>query len=233
LPELFCLSEGKLLLGAMLTGLFLSLQLFTNHLQITYYTLIIVVIFGLFELVTYIREKRIFEFFKIIGILLLPVILAVGMNITNLWLTWEYSHYSTRGKSELSYKQDIQTSGLDKDYILNDYSYGISETMNLLIPDFKGRSSSYSLGRDSEVFRVLQQNSVQNPLAIAEGIPTYWGPQRYTAGPVYIGATVLFLFVFGLFLLKGRLKWWLLSATILSDLTCLGEAFLLVFRFFY
>ena len=217
--------RGKLLLGAMLTGLFLSLQLFTNHLQITYYTLIIVVIFGLFELITYIREKRIFEFFKTIGILLLPVILSVGMNITNLWLTWEYSHYSTRGKSELSYKQDIQTSGLDKDYILNDYSYGILETMNLLIPDFKGRSSSYSLGRDSEVFRVLQQNSVQNPLPIAEGIPTYWGPQRYTAGPVYIGATVLFLFVFGLFLLKGRLKWWLLSATILSVLLAWGKHF--------
>jgi hypothetical protein len=215
--------RGKLLLGAMLTGLFLSLQLFTNHLQITYYTLIIVILFGLFELFTYIRERRIFEFFKTIGILLLPVILAVGMNITNLWLTWEYSHYSTRGKSELSYKQDIQTSGLDKDYILNDYSYGISETMNLLIPDFKGRSSSYSLGRDSEVFRVLQQNSVQNPLSIAEGIPTYWGPQRYTAGPVYIGATVLFLFVFGLFLLKGRLKWWLFSATILSILLAWGK----------
>lgn len=217
--------RGKLLLGAMLTGLFLSLQLFTNHLQITYYTLIIVVIFGLFELITYVREKRIFEFFKTIGILLLPVILSVGMNITNLWLTWEYSHYSTRGKSELSYKQDIQTSGLDKDYILNDYSYGILETMNLLIPDFKGRSSSYSLGRDSEVFRVLQQNSVQNPLPIAEGIPTYWGPQRYTAGPVYIGATVIFLFVFGLFLLKGRLKWWLLSATILSVLLAWGKHF--------
>lgn len=217
--------RGKLLLGAMLTGLFLSLQLFTNHLQITYYTLIIVVIFGLFELVFYIKERRILEFFRTIGILLLPVILAVGMNITNLWLTWEYSQYSTRGKSELTHKQDIQTSGLDKDYILNDYSYGMLETMNLLIPDFMGRSSSYSLGRDSEVFRVLQQNKVQNALPIAEGIPTYWGPQRYTAGPVYIGATVMFLFVFGLFFLKGRLKWWLLSATILSILLAWGKHF--------
>lgn len=217
--------RGKLILGAMMTGVFLSLQLFTNHLQITYYTLIIVVFFGLFEMVTYIKEKRIIEFVKTIGILLLPVILAVGMNITNLWLTWEYSHYSTRGKSELTHKQDIQTSGLDKDYILNDYSYGILETMNLLIPDFMGRSSSYNLGRDSEVFRVLQQNSVSNPLPIAEGIPAYWGPQRYTAGPVYIGATVMFLFVFGLILLKGRLKWWLLSVTILSIFLAWGKHF--------
>ena len=215
--------RGKVMLGASLTGLFLSLQLYTNHLQITYYTLIVVVLFGLYELVSSIREKKVLEFLRIIGILLLPVILAVSMNITNLWLTWEYSHYSTRGKSELTHKQDIQTTGLDKSYILDDYSYGIMETMNLLIPDFKGRSSSYSRGRSSEVFRVLQQNGIPNALALSENMPTYWGPQRYTAGPVYIGATVIFLFIFGLFLVKGRMKWWLLSATLLSVLLAWGK----------
>ncbi len=215
--------RGKLLAGALLTGVFLSLQLYTNHLQITYYTLMIVVVFGLYELVAYAREKRVKEFFRITAILVLPVILAVGMNITNLWLTWEYSHYSTRGKSELTGKQEIQTTGLDKDYILNDYSYGISETMNLLIPDFKGRSHSFSKGRQSEVYRVLVDNKVPGARAIAEGLPTYWGPQRYTAGPVYIGATVIFLFVFGLFLVKGRLKWWLLTATILSVMLAWGN----------
>lgn len=215
--------RGKLLLGVMLTGVFLSLQLFTNHLQITYYTLIIVVIFGLYELFAFVKEKKLTEFFKITATLFIPVILAVGMNITNLWLTWEYSHYSTRGKSELTSKQEIQTTGLDKDYILNDYSYGVSETMNLLIPDFKGRSHSYNRGRQSEVYRVLVDNGVPGALAIAEGLPTYWGPQRYTSGPVYIGATVIFLFVFGLFFVKGRIKWWLLSATILSIMLAWGK----------
>lgn len=215
--------RGKIFLGAALTGLFLSLQLYTNHLQITYYTLIIVIVFGIFEFINFLKEKRISEFFKTIGLLIIPVILAVGMNITNIWLTWEYSHYSTRGKSELTHKQDIQTSGLDKDYILNDYSYGISETMNLLIPDFKGRSSSYNLGKHSEVYNVLQENNIPNALAITEGIPTYWGEQRYTSGPVYIGATVIFLFIFGLFLLKGRTKWWLVSATILAVMLAWGK----------
>jgi hypothetical protein len=224
--------RGKVWLGAALTGLFLALQLYTNHLQITYYTLIIVVVYGIYELVHFAREKRMVEYVRILGILILPVILAVGMNITNLWLTWEYSHYSTRGKSELTIKQDVQTTGLDKDYILNDYSYGIAETMNLFIPDFKGRSSSHSLGNQSEVFRVLRQAQAPNALAIAQNLPTYWGDQRFTAGPVYIGATVIFLFVFGLFLLRGRLKWWLLTATILSILLAWGRNFPLLSEFF-
>ncbi len=215
--------RGKLFLGAVLTGLFLSLQLFTNHLQITYYTLIIVVFYGLFELITFIKEKKLSEFIKIIWTLLIPVVLAIGMNISNLWLTLEYTQYSTRGGTELTHQAEIVTTGLDKDYILNDYSYGIAETFNLLIPDFKGRSSTHNLGRESEVFRVLQEKRIPDALAIAQTLPTYWGAQVYTAGPVYIGATVIFLFIFGLLLLKGNLKWWILSVTILAIMLAWGK----------
>jgi hypothetical protein len=224
--------RGKLLLGCALTGLFLALQLYTNHLQITYYTLLIVLVYGIYELVHAFRNNMVPVFVKNIATLIIPVILAVGANFTNMYLVWEYGRYSTRGPSELTTRADVRTSGLDKDYILDDYSYGIAETMNLLIPNFKGGSSSYDLGTGSELYSVLAENNVPGARDIVSGAPTYWGPQRFTSGPVYIGASVIFFFILGLFVLKGRYKWWLLTATILSVTLAWGKHFLFLSELF-
>ncbi len=224
--------RGKLLLGCAVTGLFLALQIYANHLQITYYTLIIVVIFGAAELIAAIRNGTVQRFFRILGILFIPVVLAAGINFTKLYLTWEYGQYSTRGPSELTHDQEKRTSGLDKDYILDDYSYGIVETMNLFIPDFKGRSSTMDLGEDSNVFEELQSAGVQRPGDIVSQMPVYWGGQRFTEGPVYIGAVVIFFFVLGLFLLKGRVKWWLVTATVLSIMLAWGKNFMFLSELF-
>jgi hypothetical protein len=218
--------RGKVLLGCAITGLFLALQITANHLQITYYTLLILIVFGIFELVHAIRNKLVPEFFKRLGILVIPVILAVGVNFTNMYLTWEYGRYSMRGPSELTDNQEVRTSGLDKDYILDDYSYGIAETMNLMIPNFKGGASSYDMGTGSVTYRVLRDQNIQGARDIVSGLPSYWGPQRYTAGPVYLGASVIFFFILGLFVLKGRYKWWLLTATILSVALAWGKHFI-------
>jgi hypothetical protein len=149
-----------------------------------------------------------------------------------MYLVWEYGRYSTRGPSELTTRADVQTSGLDKDYILDDYSYGIAETMNLLIPNFMGGASNYDLGTGSELYSVLAENNVPGAREIASGAPAYWGTQRFTSGPVYIGASVIFFFILGLFVLKGRYKWWLLTATILSVTLAWGNHFLFLSELF-
>ena len=224
--------RGKLLLGCALTGLFLALQLYTNHLQITYYTLLVVLVYGVYELVHAFRNNTLPVFARNIVTLIIPVILAVGANFTNMYLVWEYGRYSTRGPSELTTRADVQTSGLDKDYILDDYSYGIAETMNLLIPNFLGGASNYDLGTGSELYSVLAENNVPGAREIASGAPAYWGTQRFTSGPVYIGASVIFFFILGLFVLKGRYKWWLLTATILSVTLAWGNHFLFLSELF-
>ncbi len=234
LAGIYLTFRGKVLLGCMMTGLFLAMQIYANHLQITYYTLLIVVVYGIFELVHAFRVKAAPAFFRKLGLLVIPVVLAVGANFTNLYLVWEYGRYSMRGPSELTDVEEVQTSGLDKDYILDDYSYGIIETMNLMIPDFKGGASNYDLGTDSEVYRVLVERDVapHEAATIASGMPSYWGPQRFTAGPVYLGASVIFFFILGIFVLRGRYKWWLVAATLLSITLAWGKHFPLLSELF-
>lgn len=218
--------RGKLAWGAVLTALFLALQIIANHPQITYYTLLIVLLFGLAYLIEAFKEKMLPSFFKTVGVLIIAVILAVGVNITSLLLISEYGKVSIRGKSELSNEQGNKTSGLDKDYILNDYSYGIDETMNLFIPNFKGGPSG-GFDLDSKTYDELKRSNVQGAKQIVQFSPlAYWGTQRFTAGPVYIGAVVIFLFVLGLFVVKGPNKWWLASAVILSIMLAWGKNFM-------
>lgn len=224
--------RGRVLIGCALTGLFLALQIYANHLQITYYTLLIVIVYGIFEMAHAIRERLLPDFSRKVLILVIPVLFAIGANFANLYLVREYGRYSMRGPSELSAGEEVRTSGLDKDYILNDYSYGIAETMNLMIPNFKGGASSYDLGTGSEVYRMLSEQGVQGARDIVSGVPAYWGEQRYTAGPVYIGASVIFFFLLGLFVLKGRYKWWLLSATLLSVTLAWGRNFMFLSELF-
>lgn len=222
----------KYLLGAVLTGLFLAMQLYVNHLQITYYALIIILLYGIFELYRVIREKDYVHLLKSIGILLLAVILAVGSRTPNIWTTWEYTHYTMRGKPELKADIENQTSGLDKDYATA-WSYGIDETMTLFIPNFKGGCSNGELGENSATYELFKnaQNASYAKKAV-KNLPLYWGDQSFTHGPVYIGAVIMFLFIFSLFVVRGKLKWWLLTATIVSIVLAWGRNFMVVTNLF-
>ena len=209
--------RGKLLRGSAITALFLALQLRANHLQITYYLLMIVITFGIFELVHAIKEKKVPQFVKTGMVLIFAAILAIGANIEKIWTTYEYGKYSTRSQSELTIDgdQENKTSGLNKDYATS-WSYGKMETFNLMIPNLMGGASGSELSEDSDVYQVLKKNRVPNAKNIIKRMPTYWGDQPFTSGPVYIGAVICFLFVLGAFIVKGRLKWWLITCTLLS-----------------
>ncbi|MDZ7778293.1 MAG: hypothetical protein U5L09_23075 [Bacteroidales bacterium] len=218
--------RGKYLLGAILTLLFASLEIATNHLQITYYLLIILIAMGIGELVFHIKEKMLPQFFKATGILLVAGLLAVGPNITNLLLTNEYSSYTIRGESELTENQNNKTSGLDKDYATQ-WSYGIEETFSLLIPNVKGGGTGM-IGNKvddlSDVNRQWRQAVAQQN--------AYWGNQPFTSGPVYAGAIIVFLFVLGLFIVRNRLKWILLAVTVLAVMLSWGHNMMGVTNFF-
>jgi hypothetical protein len=207
--------RGKPIAGTLLFTISMALELHVNHLQITYYGFLMVVLFGLIQLFWSIREKTLTSFFKTVLFLLAGAVLAVGMNFSRLYTSWEYSKDTIRGPSELTSDNENKTSGLDKDYVVQ-WSYGIDETLTLLIPNFKGGGSQINPGIDSESYRALQRQGVQNPRQTIQAVSMYHGDQPSTVGPVYVGAIVLLLFVLGLFVVKGRLKWWLVSATIVS-----------------
>ncbi|OFX32083.1 MAG: hypothetical protein A2X08_17785 [Bacteroidetes bacterium GWA2_32_17] len=222
----------KIFIGAILFGIFLNMQLLVNHLQITYYTFIIIIVLVIFEFIKAVKGKIILNFAKASVVLLFATILAIGSNLTNLWLTYEYGKYSMRGKSELSSNKENKTSGLDKDYATA-WSYGVSETLTLLVPNAKGGSSGGELSTNSDTYKYFNDKygSVQAK-QIVKQMPLYWGDQPFTSGPVYAGAVVIFLFVLGMFIVKGHLKWWLLTITIISILLAWGKNFMWLTNFF-
>ena len=224
----------KLLLGMALTGIFLSLLVLARHPQIAYYGLITVVIFGIVELIYAIREKRVVKFLKITGFLFIPLFLAVGSNSSNLWTKYEYGKYSMRGKSELEIDKENQTSGLDKDYATR-WSYGLDETLTLLVPNYKGGSSRGELSTESSTYKTLNRNaniSSAQAKQFSQNAPLYHGDQPFTEGPVYVGAIVLFFFVMGLYLTRGAFKWWIIIATLLSVMLAWGHHFMPLTNFF-
>jgi hypothetical protein len=216
--------KGRKISGSLLFTLALSLQLYSNHYQITYYTLILVLLFGLVEIIYSIKNKRILNFAANVAILLLGVVLAIGMNFSILYTTWEYSKQTIRGKSDLTSKDENKTSGLDRDYIVQ-YSQGIDETLTLLIPNFKGGSSTIKPDLNSEVAKAVRQNIEKASQFQVNGgsVPLYFGDKPSTSGPVYVGAIVLYLFVLGLFVLRERFFWWLLLATVVSIVLSWGK----------
>lgn len=219
--------RGKQLLGASITGLALALELYANHLQITYYLMMIVVLLGLVFLYESIIEKKLTYFLKSAALLVVVSALAVASNITNLWATQEYGKYSTRGPSELTNNKENQTSGLDRDYI-TDWSYGIGETFTLLIPDFKGGASEAIAKNNKEALKNVDSNYRQ----YVSGFGAYFGDQPFTGGPLYIGAILILLFVIGLFVVKGPLKWWIVASTALSIMLSWGKFFMSFTNFF-
>lgn len=207
--------------GALLTAFMLSLELVGNHPQITYYAMICLLIFVITEFVYSVKEKTLPKFLKTSVILIVPFVVAIGINFGNLFTIREYSKYSIRGKSDLKAEHKNFSQGLDRDYITF-WSYGIDETMNLLIPDYKGGSSK-PFDKSSETVKVLRQNNAGQAV---NQFTKYWGTQPGTDGPHYVGAIVIFLFVLGITVLKGREKWWLLIATILSIMLAWGKNFM-------
>jgi len=206
--------------GALFTAFILALELIANHPQMTYYSFIILLIFIISEFVYSIKEKTIISFLKKSAIMIIPVVLAVGINFGFLYTTYDYGKYSMRGKSDLLTESKNYSSGLKKDYITQ-WSYGIGETFNLLVPDFKG-GSSHPVDRDSETYKLLRKNGASQ----ADMPYKYWGTQPGTEGPHYLGAIVIFLFILGLILVKGRDKWWMLIATLLSIMLAWGSNFM-------
>ncbi len=219
----------KYLWGGLMTAVFLSLEVKANHPQITYYLAMIALLLGLFKLIHAIRFKELTPFLKAVGILLVALVFAVLTNLTSLWATWEYGKYTIRGKSELTSDKGNRTSGLDKDYATQ-WSYGVGETMTLLIPDFYGGSSSVKISKNSKIVEAMKANGVPDETIsqfTSQPLPfLYWGAQPFTSGPVYVGAIIMFLFVLGLIIVKGPIKWWLLAATILSLLLAWGHNFM-------
>ena len=217
--------RGKQIPGAILFTVGLSLELLAGHPQITYYGMILLAIYGLVEFIYAIKEKAFIPFGKSVLYLLAGVVVAVGMNFSRLYTAWEYSKETIRGPSELTNNNENKTTGLDKDYVVQ-WSYGIGETMSLMIPNFKGGSTLTNPGENSESYKNMQQKGVQNVKQNIRGVSMYHGDQPSTAGPVYVGAIIILLFVLGLFVVKGVYKWWLLSATVVSILLSWGGNFM-------
>ena len=197
--------QRKLLLGTAVFTMAMALQLIANHLQITYYTAIICIVLVCFAIHKSIKEKEFKrDFIKPSLFLLIGLILAVGSDFSRFYSVYDYTRESIRGKSDLV-TEEKQSQGLDKDYATT-WSYGIDETLNLLVPNFKGGATAGKLDTDSEVYKTLKQNGVPNAKSHIKSMPTYWGDQVFTSGPVYIGAIVIFLFVFGLLYVTGPLN---------------------------
>ena len=212
----------KYLLGGLLTALFVALQINSNHIQMSYYFLIVMLAMYIAYGIMARKQQEMSHFLKATGVLALAGILGICINLSNLYHTYEYSKESMRGKSELVKENSANqtNSGLERDYITQ-WSYGIGETFTLLVPNTKG-GASVPLAMNEKAMEKA------NPMYmnIYRQIGQYWGEQPGTSGPVYVGAFVMFLFVLGLFIVKGPMKWALLVATILSILLSWGKNFM-------
>ncbi len=230
----FLTYRGKYLLGGIMTLLFMALEIHSNHPQITYYLLIILVFYGLFELYHSVSYKVLPNFVKASVIIVLASLLAIGPNVSRLWTTYEYSKSTIRGKTELTTEKENRTTGLDKDYATQ-WSYGKVETGTLLIPNFNGGASGGALSESSAVYKSLIDNNVPKRQAKSyiKSMPTYWGSQPFVSGPTYVGAIVVFLFLLGLILVKGRFRWWILSITLLSLFLGWGKNLMWLTDFFF
>ena len=214
--------RGKYLWGFIVTAIFTAFEINANHVQMTYYYAFIILFLIIAWLVEAIREKQLVRFAKATGVVLAAGIIGVCLNLSNLYHTWQYSQESMRGKSELVKQNSANqtNSGLERDYITQ-WSYGIGETWTLLVPNTKGGAS---VPLSSNETAMAKANA--DFLPIYQQLGQYWGEQPGTSGPVYVGAFVLMLFILGLFIVKGPVKWALLAATILSILLSWGKNFM-------
>ena len=222
--------RGKYVWGFILTAIAMALEVGANHYQMTYYFMLLVLILGLVYLIYAVRKKKFRNFFSSVGLLMVAVILGIAANATSLMATKEYADWSTRGKSALTINPDGSTktnaAGLTKEYITQ-YSYGIVESLNLFVPRLFGGSNAEDLGGNSKTYDFLIDQGISRSQALdfSKNLPLYWGDQPIVAGPAYIGAIIFFLFLLGLFLVKGKAKWWLLSGILMSLMLSWGKNF--------
>lgn len=209
--------------GGVLFAFALSFEIKANHPQITYYLAIIIFGYAIWQLCAAIKDKVLPKFIRTSLVLLITGLIGIATNVNHLWPTYEYAQHTMRGGSELvaegSDEEAAESgkksrSGLDLEYATA-WSYGIGETANLLIPNFYGGASSGELGRNSETYKALK-SSGYNAEQIVKALPLYWGPQPFTAGPMYMGAISIFLCILGFFVLKGGLKWWVGGVSLLA-----------------
>lgn len=226
--------RGRLLAGGALFAIALSLNIGAGHPQISYYGLFVMAAMAIAMLYSAFKDKTLPTFLKGVGILAVASMLAVGSHFSRLWFTYDSGKDSIRGKTELTSEQHNRTSGLDKDYAMQ-WSYGKMETFNLLIPNLMGGSSSMDMGTKCHTYQFLRSKGVPNNqcLSFVGNMPTYWGPQPMTSGPVYVGAVVVFLFVLGLFLVKGPIRWALAAVTLLGIMLSWGNNFMPLSNLFF
>ncbi|MBK5214310.1 MAG: YfhO family protein [Flavobacteriaceae bacterium] len=237
LSGIFLTFRGKYLWGFLLLTVSMALELVANHFQMTYYLMLLAVIIGIVYLIDAFKKKLLPHYFKAVGIMVVGVLVALGLNATNILATKEYADTSTRGKTELTINADgtpkDNKTGLDFDYI-TEYSYGKLESFNLFIPRFMGGGSSELFPEDSKTV----ENLIRSQISSDEGnqilsyVNMYWGEQPIVAAPAYIGAIIIFLSILALFLIRGRLKWWVVSAFVLTLLLSWGKNFSGLTEFF-
>ena len=235
---------AKVLLGSVLFGLALSLQIKANHQQITYYLAILVLLFALVEFIDILvrkdkdslaakttRKTRLTRFFIASALLLVVGSVGIATNVNKLLPLAKYTPHTMRGGSELTQDGAVKGGGLDLDYATS-WSYGWEELPNLMIPNFNGGSSTQAVDPEkSATIQLLKSAGQTGTREIAKSLPMYWGPQPFTAGPMYMGAITVFLFILGLFLYKGKEKWWLIVGTVIAILMAVGNHFMAFTKF--
>ena len=217
--------QKKYIVGFIVTLLATGLNVYWNHQQISYYTLLMLIPLAITYLVYAIREKKQKQFWTASAALVVAAIMAIAPAMDKLLPTWDYSKETMRGGAVLKGTEDSKAgkSGLNREYAFQ-WSYGKAETMTLLIPNFYGGSSNYALGEDSETYKTVKKYAGSSQAKqIVKSLPTYWGDQPFTSGPVYAGAIICFLFVLGLLAVKGPERWWLLAAVIIGILLSWGR----------
>ena len=226
----------KFVLGFIVTGLAMALEIYVNHIQMTYYLGFCILILGIVELVNAIKENKLSDFIKKAAVIIAAISLGIGANASRLMAMKEYADYSTRGKSELTINPDgtpkEATKGLDKDYITQ-YSYSKLETFNLFIPRYMGGGTVEQLNKNSNFYKLIEERAGKKVADdYSKQVLTYWGDQPIIEAPAYIGAVIFFLFFLGVFLVKGRLKQWLVTATIFAIVMSWGKNLAFVTNFF-
>jgi hypothetical protein len=224
IASIILIIRGRHLLGASLLALFLSVEIKANHIQMTYYLLLALLILVGVELYNALKTKTTAAFLKSMGYIAGATLLALLVNASSLWSTYEYSKDSIRGQSNLKRNTTEVGNGVPRDYAY-EFSEGVGESLSFLVPNVYGGAMSGPTGEDSKVAKVLEDKGADATQAqnIAQSLPLYWGEKTFTEGPWYFGAIVCFLFVFGLFVVKDRLKWWLLITVVLTMFLSFGK----------
>ena len=224
--------RGKYLWGALITLIFVGMNVMWGHQQISYYLILILICLAVVYFIYAIKEKTILKFLVSSGILVAIALLAAIPTAGYLLPSMDYAKETMRGGAVLqnNVEGEKESSGLEKDYAYQ-WSYGKAETMTLLVPNMYGASSHYNIGNDTECYKALRGTGQSKQFC--RYAPTYWGPQPFTSGPVYAGAIICFLFILGLFVVKGPEKWWLLAATIISIILSWGGNFSAVNNFLF